>query len=293
MAFEILKSRIGRWLNEQFNIKKKILCTFNPRKTWIDTFFYRPFVKKEETPQTKFIPSFATDNPFLPADYIDTLKNLKDEATKQRLLYGNFDYDDDPATLIPFDIIQNMFTNIWVKDGTRYITADVARFGSDSTVIFVWSGFKIIDYFVSEKTSMIEVQKVINTFRLKHSVMLTNIIADEDGIGGGVVDNLNIKGFVARRTPTNKNYNSFKDECGYILAEKAKEMYIECRLAEMDKDKIMQELAQLKTYLADNDGKLRIMPKEKIKENIGRSPDFLDNFVMRMYFELKKQVYAG
>jgi hypothetical protein len=41
----------------------------------------------------------------------------------------------------------------------------------------------------------------------------------------------------------------------------------------------------LKTYESDKDGKLRILPKEKIKEHIGRSPDWLDVFIMRMYFE--------
>src|SRR3990172_5557975 len=43
LAFEILKTRIGRYLNDEKKIKKKILCTFNPRKNWVDTTFYRPF----------------------------------------------------------------------------------------------------------------------------------------------------------------------------------------------------------------------------------------------------------
>ena len=33
--------------------------------------------------------------------------------------------------------------------------------------------------------------------------------------------------------------------------------------------------------------KLKLLPKDKIKENIGRSPDYLDNFIMRMSFEVK------
>jgi hypothetical protein len=44
----------------------------------------------------------------------------------------------------------------------------------------------------------------------------------------------------------------------------------------------------LKTYDTDKDGKLRILPKEKIKEHIGRSPDWLDIFIMRMYFDVKR-----
>ena len=48
-------------------------------------------------------------------------------------------------------------------------------------------------------------------------------------------------------------------------------------------------MQQLKTYDADKDNKLKILPKERIKQNIGRSPDYLDAFIMRMYFEVKKE----
>jgi phage terminase large subunit len=109
MAFEVLKTRLGRWMNKEYNIKKKILCTFNPRKTWVDTFFYRPYKKKEESEESKFIFALAKDNPHLPEDYIKTLENLKDKATKERLLYGNFDYDDDPTSLISFDKIEGSY----------------------------------------------------------------------------------------------------------------------------------------------------------------------------------------
>jgi hypothetical protein len=33
--------------------------------------------------------------------------------------------------------------------------------------------------------------------------------------------------------------------------------------------------------------KLRVLPKEKVKEGIGRSPDFADVLMMRMVFELR------
>ncbi|KKK77703.1 hypothetical protein LCGC14_2850940, partial [marine sediment metagenome] len=40
----------------------------------------------------------------------------------------------------------------------------------------------------------------------------------------------------------------------------------------------------------DKDGKVQIQPKSKVKEMIGRSPDYGDNLVMRMLFELKRPV---
>jgi len=288
LSFEILKTRVGRYLNEEKKIKKKILCTFNPKKNWVDRTFYRPFVKKEEAVDTKFIYALPSDNKYLPSDYIETLKNLKDKSTKERLLNGNFDYDDDPSVMIDYENIINIFSNSHIeKTGAKYIIADIARFGSDRAVISVWHGFTIIDYLTFDISTTTLLQEAITALRSKHQISASNCIADEDGVGGGVVDNLFIKGFVNNSKPKKNTYQNLKTECGYKLAEKISEINIECELPLIEKDKIIQELGQLKTYDSDKDGKLRIMPKEKIKENIGRSPDWLDNFIMRMYYEVK------
>ena len=37
LAFEILKTRVGRWKNQQ--VKSKILCTFNPKKIGLTPSF--------------------------------------------------------------------------------------------------------------------------------------------------------------------------------------------------------------------------------------------------------------
>jgi hypothetical protein len=294
LAFEVLKTRVGRYLNDEKNIKKKILCTFNPRKNWVDRTFYRPFVNKQEQVDTKFIYALPLDNPHLPLDYIETLKNLKDKATRERLLNGNFDYDDDPSTMISYENILNLFTNSHInKIGRKFIVADIARFGSDKAIITVWDGLTIIDYISFDISATTEIQNAINALRSKHGIMASNCIADEDGVGGGVVDNLHIKGFVNNSRPINSNYQNLKTECGYKLAEEIENIFVECNLSNVDKEKIIQELGQLKTYDSDKDGKLRILPKEKIKENIGRSPDWLDNFIMRMYFENEKPQAKG
>lgn len=284
-AFEVLKTRVGRWRNE--NIKAKILCTFNPKKNWIDTTFYRPFVLGNETSDTRFIFATVRDNPHLPPDYIKRLHELKDEATKQRLLFGNFDYDSDPTVLIDYSIIKSIWSNIYVQSGKKYITADVARFGSDKAVIMVWDGFKIIEVVTFDISKTTDIQNAINALRMKHKVQLSDIVVDEDGVGGGVVDSLHCEGFVNASKPYNPQYANLKTECGYKLAEMITQIYFEASVGEQEKTNIEQELGQLKTYDSDKDGKLKMLPKEKIKENIGRSPDYLDNFIMRMYFEVR------
>jgi hypothetical protein len=288
MAFEVLKSRVGRWLNDEYNIKKKILCTFNPKKNWVDTTFYRPFANGIETKDTKFVYALPTDNPFLPGDYLDTLRNIKDKATRERLLNGNFDYDDDPSALISYESIINLFQNNHVvKQGIKYIVADIARYGSDKAIITVWDGLTLIEYLLFDISSTVKIQNAINALREKHQIPKTKCLADEDGVGGGVVDNCGIIGFTNNSRPVNKHYYNLKTECGYKLAELINKMNIECELPSAEKEKIEQELGQLKTYDADKDGKLRILPKEKIKDNIGRSPDWLDVFIMRCKFNVK------
>jgi len=43
------------------------------------------------------------------------------------------------------------------------------------------------------------------------------------------------------------------------------------------------------TVLKNSDGKVKIIKKDDMKNILGRSPDILDMFIMRTYFEFKKQ----
>ena len=63
-------------------------------------------------------------------------------------------------------------------------------------------------------------------------------------------------------------------------------MFIDCDDVGI-KAQIIQELEQVKQYNMDKDGKRQVLPKDKVKEIIGRSPDFADTLMMREWFELK------
>lgn len=287
LAFEILKTRVGRWKNE--SVKSKILCTFNPKKNWVDNVFYRPFINNKETKESRFIYALPKDNPHLPDDYMRRLEELKDESTKQRLLYGNFDYDDDPTSLIDFGQI----TEMWDRDtrnGIKYITADIARYGSDMAVIMVWDGLTVVEKITFDTSSTVEIQNTITALSIKHGVPNFRIVADEDGVGGGVVDSLRCCGFVNNSKANNPAYGNLKSECGYRLAELFHDVGFIAKTTNDQRDTINAELGQLKTYDSDKDGKMKILPKEYIKQNIGHSPDYLDNFIMRMYFEVKQPI---
>jgi hypothetical protein len=62
---------------------------------------------------------------------------MNDVSLKQRLLYGNFDYNDDTSILMEYDKILDIWTNDFVPEGDRYLTADIALEGADKFVIMV------------------------------------------------------------------------------------------------------------------------------------------------------------
>src|SRR5690606_36851848 len=190
-AFDIVGSRIRYGLDE-YGLIPKILWTSNPSKNWNYTYFYKPNKDNTLPVYRKFVQSLVTDNPYISKHYIDNLNKLS-KVDKERLLYGNWEWDDDPSKLIEYDKILNVFTNIFVEDGEKYITADIARYGSDRAVIMVWSGYKVIDIKAYDKSGINELLDTINNLRNKYKVPLNNIIADEDGVGGGLVDVLRCK----------------------------------------------------------------------------------------------------
>lgn len=284
-ARNIVKSRI-RYKLKEFGLIPKQFMTCNPAKTWVYSDFYKPSKEGDLKPYRKFIQALPTDNPNLPDTYLESLLQL-DDASVQRLYYGNWEYDNDPAKLMEYNSIIDLWNNTHVESGKKYITADVARLGSDKAVVMVWDGLRVIDIKAYPKTRLNELGDIITELKNKHHVQNENIIADEDGVGGGLIDYLAIKGFQNGSSPIDKeNYANLKTQCYYKLAERINEGKIYIESSEF-RDTIIEELEQVKRYKMDDDGKLRLFPKDQVKMILGRSPDFSDALMMRMYYEFR------
>ncbi len=293
-AYEILKTRTGRHLNKEYGLLPKTLYTLNPKKNWCYKIAYKPFKSGELPSYRAFIQALVTDNEHLDQSYIDNLKNLKDKAKRERLLHGNWEYDDDPAWLIDtYDILLDIFKNEGER-GTKYITCDAARFGSDKAIILVWDGYVIIDYKTFNISSTTEISQAIKEFQRKYIVGSSNTVVDADGVGGGVVDQVGCVGFVNNATPAktkdNTNFDNLQSQCGFYLADviNASKLAFKCDLLEKEREEITEELEQLKRNDIDNDKKQALLKKKDIKQNIGRSPDWRDALLMRMYFDVRK-----
>jgi hypothetical protein len=284
-AKQIVGSRI-RYKLDEYNVLPKILMTCNPAKNWVYDEFYKPHRDGNILEYRAFVSSLVTDNVHISKHYIDNLKVL-DEVSKQRLLYGNWDYDDSKDRLIEYDSIQDYFTNSHVqKTGKIYITSDIARKGKDKTTIRVWDGFVCFEVHELTHSLIDETANYIKNLSIKYNVPMSRVVVDEDGVGGGVRDILRCLGFVNNgRAIGNANYANLKTQCTCIVAQMIvnKEMY---EYPTIYRDNITQEMESVKYTNIDKDGKVSILGKDKVKEIIGRSPDHWDSIMMRGYFTL-------
>lgn len=289
-AYDTLKTRVGRCLNKEYGLKRKLFITCNPKKNWMYDTFYKPWRAGKLLDYQAYLPCLVQENPFIDPDYIEGLKTTADKVKFERLFKGYWEYDDNPNSLCSHDAICAIFGNILGKrNGLCYLTADIARFGADYARIGVWDGWVLIDYASFPVSKTTDIQQYIFRCQKKYRIPKYRCIADEDGVGGGVVDNCDIQGFVNNSSALNgENYQNLQTQCGYKLAEhiNASEVgVVEGLMSQSEKEEVVNELEQLQTWKPDNDGKLMLKPKAEIKQDIGRSPDWRDMFLMRSWFD--------
>jgi len=286
-AWQIVLSRCRYKLNE-FGIIPKLLGTCNPSKNWTYKEFYKKSRDKIIGLTKKFIQALPTDNPHLPESYLKSLLSL-DKVSKERLYFGNWEYDDDPATLIDLDSISDYWGADHIKsEGAKYMTIDVARKGKDTTVFRIWHGWKCIYRYSIAKSSLTVVVDKARELQRTYGVSLQRIIADEDGVGGGVVDFLRCKGFVnGSKALRGENFSNLKSQCGYHIANKiVKREMGEVVTNSQVVTTTSEEMEQVKQKDIDKDGKIALVSKDVVKKMIGRSPDEWDSIMMRYYFEI-------
>ena len=309
-AHRNLSLSIGRWKNDEYGLAPKLLITANPKKGWMKRDFIDPWKQGVLPPSRRFIQALVHDNAaYLPAQYIQRLASEKDTVRRQRLYEGNWDYDEDMDSLVSFDALTDAFSNTIVKENEKYLVVDVARKGKDSTSYAFWEGLELVRLEKRQKQDTAMTAQTVKDFAAAGQIPWSHVLIDEDGIGGGVVDNLpGVKGFIANSTalPTSSeirsrihkienhlvpktNFANLKSQCGFKLAELINEHKVAFKVPDYREEIIEDLSAMLRHKDADSDGKLQTKPKDKVKEDLGHSPDVGDTLMMRAWFELARE----
>ncbi|GAB4001575.1 hypothetical protein GCM10028807_58060 [Spirosoma daeguense] len=305
-----LSASIGRWKNDVYSLAPKLLQTCNPAKNYLYKEYYRKNKETKLEPWRRFVQALPQDNKKLPPGYLENLHRTLSPNEKQRLLYGNWEYDDDPSALIQYDKIIDLWSNKHAPKGQRFITVDAARFGGDNAKIFIWEGWHLLKAYSFPKSSMVMLANEIERLAKYWSVPASNIVIDEDGVGGGCIDilretkSMHVKGFINNSSPLEEispegwikpNYDNLKSQCSFRLANRTNQggwFIAPDAMSIEDKQALIEELEQVKQKDMDKDGKKRVIPKEDVKELIGRSPDNSDCAMFREFFELKPKPIA-
>lgn len=116
-AIEVLFSRI-RWRVHETLVVSKMLLMTNPTTNWVRSRFVQDDDgNKVETRESEYyVPFSVFDNPDIAfrRTYEAALNKISDQATKERLLYGNWDYVEANAMAIynRFDGSKHLITNL-------------------------------------------------------------------------------------------------------------------------------------------------------------------------------------
>jgi len=294
-AIDILFTRLGRCLNDYYGLTKKMLECFNSAKTHVYTRYYKPYKDNKESEIKKFIHALPTDNPSPEVkNYVRDILLTGEESTIQRLIHGNFEYEDNALALYTYDKICDTFTNAFVQgSGQRYLSADIAYLGADIFVITIWDGFVIEKVIAIDKIDETAIGAKLIELATQYRVPYSHIVYDADGLRKFTANSL--KRLTAAKPFTNnaqplkgKNYKNLKTECAFKLKEliDADLMFIKCNDF---RKQIIADLEQVNREATDDEGKIKLESKKDYKLRTGRSLDFFDSLLMRMLFELKPQ----
>lgn len=278
------------------------------------SFFLDDEVKKSGVKAEDFVKSitFISGNVYDNKELLNVnpqyLANLisQDEQTQSQLLKGNWKIVVSDNDIYDYHAFANMFdASYTAKNGKKYITADIALKGSDKFIVGVWDGLELIDIVIMDKSDGKQVIDSIVEMSKKHRVPNSNIVYDNDGVGGF------IDGFIRGARPfvnngkamNGENYDNLKTQCYYKSGDKVNgnEYVVSEHVAAMMYDdsmtvrqRMMYERKAIKRDKADMDGKLRIIKKDEMKVRLNsQSPDMMDMFMMREYFEITQDNIWG
>lgn len=300
--FEVLKTRIGRCLNKDYGIVPKVLITCNPKQNWLKDNFYDPWVTKELAEGYVFIQSLAKDNNYNDPEYLKNLEKIKDKVMRERLLYGNWNYEVDPYCIFDIDSIHEITKNKYVEQNQlyeektrRYITVDPAAEGKDNSIVVVWTGFVIEKIYRVKTTELPELQKFIDDLCKEWFVENNCVIVEKDGLGVGLAQYGKYNGIRVGSSPIGpdkKVYMNLRAELYYTAANHVNENLIYIKPTAFTEDTIKSNLekdfkAIKKANVDDDVKKISIISRKDIKQSIGRSPDYISAIIPRFYVVLR------
>ncbi|MCE9635533.1 MAG: hypothetical protein K8T90_07500 [Planctomycetes bacterium] len=187
--------------------------------------------------------------------------------------------------------------------GAVSIGCDVARFGSDETVIYVVRGGAVlaVECFGGQDT-MRTAGAVLRLAR-EHGVEVYDaerIAIDDTGIGGAVVDRLREQGWDVqainfgaspRQSSNETRFFNRRTELWWDLREWVRHDAALGDLSPDTQDALRADLTAPK-YEQRSDGRIALEPKDRIRQRVGRSPDHGDALALAIAARVRARFFG-
>lgn len=288
-VFDTSFERAGRWLNKEFDIPPLVICTTNPSNNWVKHRFYEPWSEGQLKAPFYFQQALPHHNPHLPKSYIENLEYLP-EAEYERMVKGNWDYSDIPNLLTPYVHFKTCIAreDELLNRKPKYLGIDVAREGNDKTILCFGDELGILFFEEYRHDKCRKTAPIIKRHKSDFELEDSNIIFDANGNGAAMEEALNEQGIFATLFKSQEKAQSAPEMKNYIFRNKRAEaawmfrrdVYREEILYPFHKEFQKQCLA-IKYKMPDN--YICIESKEKIKKELGYSPDYHEAGVMMNY----------
>lgn len=276
-------------------------------KIQIDRFLDKFNGKTGRATYKDVIKSFAfylgrtSENKALGDNYAGSVAAMGGRSAEENSGNWNVDTDVDYDAPITSDMINGVFTADPMRNGDKWITADLADEGTDNLVALAWDGFHIFDALILGRTTPRENAERLKMFAAKHDISDTHIIFDATSAAY-------MKDYIPDAVPFKSIHKPFgmygrmarwlKDECYLRLVEVLKrgELSMDDDVAyrtyehQKLKERItiqneFSEECRVVRFDTAMNGKFALYSKKQMNAKLGkgRSMDLLDPIAMRMY----------
>ena len=260
----------------------ELLFTWNPR---LRTDPVEKLFREKEN--SILITINYTDNPFCSQVIIDEAEEMKrnDPDKYVHVFLGGY-VDTTGNKLFSYKDVDRAFNRTAKPSGATIIGVDVARYGDDSTTLVIRAGLRVSSVLQRRKLAVTEVADWVREVSM--TVNADAIVVDTIGLGAGVHDVLlrmgeySIDGNFGMRATDDATYTNKRAECYFRLADAIKRGLA---LPTKYQNELTEELLMI-GYEFSETGKAKIIPKDKIKEDLGRSPDLADALALTYFTDI-------
>ena len=226
----------------------------------------------------------TSDNDKISEEEIELMKSTcPDENTWRREFYGEEVDDDDGGVIFTSSLLTDISKIHVGEENDGYcIGIDCAGLGTDSNIIVVRSEDQILEIIDKKVATAAEMASIVRGIILSRGSDKLSHIAIDEGYGLDLYnrlaeDELPCHLVAFGGSPENHAYANERAELYFNLKKGIEEHGLRGITEE-----IKRELQATK-YKLNSSNRIQIIPKDEIKLNLGRSPDFADALALTYY----------